>query len=488
MAGATTRDPITGEIKFRESAENVQFDPVISETSGQTASQLQPVAPPIEVAPFKVPVKDSKVDVSRIDNTNTISDVVDFRDQADNVATSGFEQAQAERERIQSQILELSQPSEALQGALDSLSKVREERTAKLDFHEDRLIDIGAIGGAQDQVNRELDRKEQTALNRVNTQLALRGQKLDALTKAYQFTQDNLDAFLTLQEMTKPEIISTDIDPQTGQIFTLERDPQTGQVTQKSVGQVTPKIQGLNFISKGTYVDNQNQQVFYGVTESGEIVQQVLGQAREQDQFGTFGFFDPKQGFDTQRSLAKDFNKVASEASDAKRQLEQMETGLRAAKAAGTDENINAASQAILVTFQKILDPTSVVRESEYARSGTGLSLIGRMEGAVDKIKQGGAGVPVEDLEDFVQIARNFYSGYENDLRTQAQITANQASQLSQLTNDQFGNLENILPQEVIGLLQDGDVTPEEANLSDEDAYQLYLEAINQGAVAGPVQ
>ena len=44
------------------------------------------------------------------------------------------------------------------------------------------------------------------------------------------------------------------------------------------------------------------------------------------------------------------------------------------------DVNPNAASQAVLVTFQKILDPTSVVRESEYARTFDGQAILDRMQ------------------------------------------------------------------------------------------------------------
>jgi hypothetical protein len=65
----------------------------------------------------------------------------------------------------------------------------------------------------------------------------------------------------------------------------------------------------------------------------------------------------------------------------------------------------NAASQAILVTFQKILDPDSVVRESEYARSAQGVGLIDRIRGEWMRMTEGGAGVPVNELEGFVALA-----------------------------------------------------------------------------------
>jgi len=98
--------------------------------------------------------------------------------------------------------------------------------------------------------------------------------------------------------------------------------------------------------------------------------------------------------------VTKELN--ASKAADI--QLANMEDSLAAVKSG----NAAAGSQGVLVTFQKILDELSVVRESEYARSASGLSLLNRLRGSYDKIVSGGAGVPVEQLEDFVVLARQF--------------------------------------------------------------------------------
>lgn len=86
------------------------------------------------------------------------------------------------------------------------------------------------------------------------------------------------------------------------------------------------------------------------------------------------------------------------------RQFGLMQQGLKSAR----DGDLNAGSQAILVTFQKILDPDSVVRESEYARSPQGLSLLSRIEGAKNRLIKGGPGVPLEDLETFVRLGEEF--------------------------------------------------------------------------------
>ena len=84
------------------------------------------------------------------------------------------------------------------------------------------------------------------------------------------------------------------------------------------------------------------------------------------------------------------------------RQSKLMDTGMEAARRG----DMAQGSQAVLVTFQKILDPTSVVRESEYERSAAGQSLMNRVKGAAERLAKGGTGVTLSELEKFAALAR----------------------------------------------------------------------------------
>lgn len=84
------------------------------------------------------------------------------------------------------------------------------------------------------------------------------------------------------------------------------------------------------------------------------------------------------------------------------RQAQLMKVGMDAARKG----DLQAGAQTVLVTFQKILDPTSVVRESEYDRSAAGQSLMNRVKGALEKLTEGGAGVPLSELEKFYALAQ----------------------------------------------------------------------------------
>lgn len=113
------------------------------------------------------------------------------------------------------------------------------------------------------------------------------------------------------------------------------------------------------------------------------------------------------QRFQSEQTLAKAWTTTIAPVRTVEQQLNLMETGLNRFK----QGDKNGGSQAVLITFQKILDPSSVVRESEYARSAEGVAFMSRLQGFADKLASGGAGVPAADLEAMVQTARQFVDG-----------------------------------------------------------------------------
>lgn len=153
--------------------------------------------------------------------------------------------------------------------------------------------------------------------------------------------------------------------------------------------------------------------------------------------------------FDAEVKLSKDYNSRTGDYNKAATQIGNIRASYQSAlDAAEKGESINAASQGVLVAFQKLLDPTSVVRESEYARSGQGLSLVSQIEGQVSQLKQGGAGVTAQDLKEFADTAETFLRGYEDYAIDQAQLTIN--------TSSEYGlNTNNIIPQNVFNLMED---------------------------------
>ena len=106
-------------------------------------------------------------------------------------------------------------------------------------------------------------------------------------------------------------------------------------------------------------------------------------------------------------SLRKEYNSNVKPARDIQQQLNIMNTSWE-----NYDANPGAASQGLLVTFQKILDNNSVVRESEYLRSAEGLALTERLRGAYERLTKGGAPVPKSELDGYRKLATAWVDGY----------------------------------------------------------------------------
>lgn len=85
----------------------------------------------------------------------------------------------------------------------------------------------------------------------------------------------------------------------------------------------------------------------------------------------------------------------------------------------GKAKNKVAIDQALINMYNKILDPSSVVRESEYARTASDLSALNKIKGAVQKMSTGGAGLTDEDRMALVEMGNRFYktvASYVSDL------------------------------------------------------------------------
>lgn len=90
----------------------------------------------------------------------------------------------------------------------------------------------------------------------------------------------------------------------------------------------------------------------------------------------------------------KDYQVIKSQVSSMDALLQNVKTG--------DGDSALALDQGLITLFNKITDPRSVVRESEYERTPQNLSLINRFGGALEKLKQGGAGLTSQDREALV--------------------------------------------------------------------------------------
>lgn len=102
--------------------------------------------------------------------------------------------------------------------------------------------------------------------------------------------------------------------------------------------------------------------------------------------------------------VVKDYNDVAGK-------YKIMEQALTESR---TSKNLAAVDQALITLFNKMTDPQSVVRESEYARTPGDLALMNRIKGKAEKIMKGGAGLTADDRNALVTMGKKFYGVYQS--------------------------------------------------------------------------
>lgn len=107
-----------------------------------------------------------------------------------------------------------------------------------------------------------------------------------------------------------------------------------------------------------------------------------------------------------------------------------MQAALKMATAPGVKSRI-ASDQALGVLFQKMLDPESVVRESEFARTPEGAAAINRLLAIAPQLRLGGLRLLDEDRQALVTMAQK--------LLQEAKITANRAFDEFETRADEIG-------------------------------------------------
>lgn len=100
------------------------------------------------------------------------------------------------------------------------------------------------------------------------------------------------------------------------------------------------------------------------------------------------------------------FSKAVTERQSA---IQKVDSGVQALERG----NRNAATQAIIIGFNKLLDETSVVREGEYARTEQLVPLVSRIEGAIQRVTMGGASMTDADLRALASEAKSIAQSLE---------------------------------------------------------------------------
>jgi hypothetical protein len=110
--------------------------------------------------------------------------------------------------------------------------------------------------------------------------------------------------------------------------------------------------------------------------------------------------------------LRKEFNALpeVKEANETMPKITSMEKAY--AESLKTN-NFVAVDQALITLYNKLTDPTSVVRESEYARTAMNIPTLNMIKGKAQKVLTGGAGLTVAERNALIRMARLMSDGYK---------------------------------------------------------------------------
>ena len=172
----------------------------------------------------------------------------------------------------------------------------------------------------------------------------------------------------------------------------------------------------------------KNQQIVAINPQNPEEVRTVFTNA-------TISTSPPQSSYENAAALRKAFDTEQRSFSEMTRALNIMRNSIakveeeeRVSGPLDRDHELMAgAAQGVLVTFQKILDPTSVVRESEYERSANDLSLMGGLQAWYQQLVDGGT-VPLNVLKNFQTIADSWYEGQKGYLENSIPFWRREAS------------------------------------------------------------
>lgn len=178
-------------------------------------------------------------------------------------------------------------------------------------------------------------------------------------------------------------------------------------------GPLQPKTQ--TSMRKGVLIQDGKGNVTYDVLAEGESVPE-----------GSRIFSEPKA--EDEAGLRKEFlaNEVVKDFTDIAPQYQRIQSAMDEAK---TSKNFTAVDQTLVNTFNRILDPKSVVRESEYARTSEDQSVLDYLKGKYDprtgRLVLGGAGLTSETRQAMQRMAERFYNTAQNNYTQTAVFYSN---------------------------------------------------------------
>jgi hypothetical protein len=214
--------------------------------------------------------------------------------------------------------------------------------------------------------------------------------------------------------------------------FAVTMDPTTGQPIQAPVK--PENVQDFDIVYAGLIDQAKSEGKVITDTLKGQLALQAKEALAKAGKEGTASVVVNTPGekpmtryqrFTTERQLRTEAEKAAAPVREINRQVQTMRAGLAAARKG----DMTVGVQAVINSFNRILEPGSVTREAEYLRTAAGQSLVDALVGKFESIKAGGQGVRVETLADAVALAEQIAANMSRAADGQFEMIGGQAEE-----------------------------------------------------------
>lgn len=251
----------------------------------------------------------------------------------------------------------------------------------------------GATGGAQ-ALAEILKQREIAQQRAFENQLKLR----ESARQDSELENQNLQVTAQARPLYAPDTFIGDSSPD---LPRLKKYMQGTLRQVPSVPAMGPDFQGPSQNDLTPEEAQRGREGGYVTKPTGDQADKMADNARLDRTAGTQRPMTQSQEAATINKMAASWTAESKPTREMDGQVNVMHAGLEAARRG----DLAQGSQVLMVTFQKILDPPSVVREAEYARGFDGQSFENQVRGYIERIRAGGGGLPLSELEKYAKLA-----------------------------------------------------------------------------------
>jgi anti-sigma-K factor RskA len=156
---------------------------------------------------------------------------------------------------VRSQLVEAQKPTQEEETLRERIRKRQQRFEKEQQQSRQRQAPQFAIRGELSERRQEFNRTQSALRDDLQALVDRRSTKVDQLTQRLQNNRQNFKMVKDLQKLSTPQVRSTRVNDQTGEVTAITRDPLSGELSTQRVGSVSVADQEAEIISKNELAD-----------------------------------------------------------------------------------------------------------------------------------------------------------------------------------------------------------------------------------------